>query len=171
MIPGEGPETGWAKIAQQIAEKAAKDREEKIWDNWSKVFSAHYDKASAYTRIVLTVGYAGFFTTWGFTKHLLSDVEMLASAFSMGISLVAFISWEVFTMIYGARQLNKLARVLNKLDGGVETRLENFKVAQRKHEMFLTPFWYATLTVSISSGLFAAGIVLWSFYSSLWERI
>ena len=69
--------------------------------------SALYDKASTYTKLIMGLGYGGFFTAWSGTKSHLSPRLLIGSALLVTVSLVLFITFEILqTMIASHFQLN-----------------------------------------------------------------
>ena len=52
-----------------------------------KIMAALYDKAAAYTNLIIIAGYAAFFAVWGNVKAQLGKREMLYAALFITISL------------------------------------------------------------------------------------
>jgi hypothetical protein len=51
-----------SEVDQQAPQQS--DSSERLFEELVKVISASYDKASAYTNLVMVAGYATFFATW-----------------------------------------------------------------------------------------------------------
>jgi len=64
-----------------------------------EIQSALYDKASAYNKIIVGLGYGGFFAAWSATKQHLSPKLLVASALCETVSLILFVGiaiWDVY---------------------------------------------------------------------------
>ena len=109
-------EHGMQKIAQALAEKARHETHEKRIEETTKLLSALYDRAAAYTNLIIVAGYAGFFAVWGSVKSDLSKSEMLASAFCLSFSLMVFVFWEILVMLYTSRTLGNLNKTLHSAE-------------------------------------------------------
>jgi hypothetical protein len=166
----EQPQASPKRFEEVMATQAAKARDSEVWEAWSKIFTVNHDKAVAYTRTLTTVGYAGFFTIWGLMRSYLTDLEMIASAYSMGISLFVFISWEVWTTIRTGHGLARLSKDLKTVDGAAE-RMQEYDRWAKSHEMFWVRFWYFVLAATILPALLAAGTMFSAFSRMLWERV
>jgi hypothetical protein len=141
-----------------------KDRSDTLFNYQIKLF----DSASAYTKLVLGIGYGGFFTAWSMSRALLTRKELLWSALGISISLSAFVIFEVLQMIL----MNVLE--MQSLDRLVKADIESFDRIAREVELkknqrrrWLMPAWYATLTICLCCGLGAAGILIYAFIHSL----
>jgi hypothetical protein len=55
-----------------------------------------YDKATAYTNLVMLGGYAGSFTLWSYTKQQLPPRATIYIALWLGASLVGFVLYQVY---------------------------------------------------------------------------
>ena len=75
-----------------------------------RIMAALYDKAAAYTNLVVIAGYAAFFAVWANIKGLLPKREMMYAALFMTISLICFVLWETAKMVMTTVQLNSLRR-------------------------------------------------------------
>ena len=143
-----------------------------IIDAHIKILSASYDKAIAYTNIIIIAGYASFFAMWSFTKEFLSPREVLWSALIMSISIVTFVFFEVYKMYFTSWALLSLANVTsdpgtttdpNKLLAGMQ---EHDKQARERVVRF-GRIWHRVLIVTVSSALVAIGILFCGFIRGL----
>ncbi len=71
------------------------EQQNKLVDDIIKINSALYEKATAYTNVVILAGYVAFFSVWNNMKVYLTKSEMLQSASAVTFSLIVFISWEI----------------------------------------------------------------------------
>jgi hypothetical protein len=148
------------RIASQIAEAN------------EKLLSLAYDKAATYTTIIIFGGYAGLFGIWQLTKEYLSKDQALWSALLIMISLLAFVLFEVFKMIFTTRAFMSKAKVLNqplvrnnpqRLIAALQD-LENVQKAQLGNFMVV---WAVAVTVCLAGALVATGILAFAFICGL----
>ena len=84
----------------------------KNFDYLLELQSSMFNRAAAYTNIILVGGYAGAFTIWNFTRSQLTPRATIVVALFLSISLVTFIAFEVFKMIWTAVELKKQVLIL-----------------------------------------------------------
>jgi hypothetical protein len=145
---------------------------EKIADAQLKIVTATFEKAAAYTNLMLIGGYAGFFGLWSMTKEFLSKHQVLWAALLVLISLTLFIVFEVVKMIVITKTITKKASLLrspearssqaallshlNQVESDAETGSRRFMC-----------FWLITVVLTASTALAGAGILVWAFVESL----
>lgn len=61
--------------------------------------AAAFNSGATYTNLISAVGYAGAFTLWGFARVVLTTQAVRAIAMLLGISLSAYIFWNVYAMV------------------------------------------------------------------------
>lgn len=148
------------RVAQELAEAQI------------RMNGALFDKAAAYTNVITVVGYAGFFGLWQLAKEHLSRGAVLWSAFFMGVSILAFLSFEIYKVT--TLQLS-LARAQSRLpkpgDGAtpeaVLAHLREIDRAARSAQARMIPIWTAAFVVCVVTGLAGAGILLWALVVGL----
>ena len=91
------------KRAQALEQQQRELAAEKMVEAVSKLVTTTYDKAVAYTNLILIAGYASFFALLGATKSLLHERTTVIAALLMAISVSSFILFEVYKMILHAR--------------------------------------------------------------------
>jgi hypothetical protein len=64
-------------VIRQTEEKQQKDVAEKIIEAQIKIITASYDRAVAYTNVIVVAGYAAFFGLWTLTKPYLCKTQAL----------------------------------------------------------------------------------------------
>lgn len=160
-------EHGMQKIAQALAEKARHETHEKRIEETTKLLSALYDRAAAYTNLIIVAGYAGFFAVWGSVKSDLSKSEMLASAFCLSFSLMVFVFWEILVMLYTSRTLGNLNKTLQAPPQDFEKQLEKHNVLVAKRAVSIRRIWYGILLLTIVPGLIGGAILMFGFLRQL----
>ena len=159
------------KTVQGLVDKAQKNETDQRIDIMIKVASALYDKAVAYTNVIILAGYAAFFTVWSTMKAKMSHREMLVAAFCITFSLVFFVFWEVTKMIVNSKSLTGLLNVLKAPPQEFDQRLAEQQKADQRLNIRLLRFWIVILVFTVVPGLIAAAVLLWSFGRQLWGLI
>lgn len=155
--------TDISKLIQQQAELAQKKQQDDRVDVIVKIMSALYDKAAAYTNLIIVAGYIGFFTVWGNMKDTLSEGEMLLSAFCITFSLVFFVFWEVVKMIINSSVYRGLIEVINAPPNQFEEKLQEQQKSEQRLQIRLLRAWFVILILTVVPGVIGAGVLLWSF--------
>lgn len=150
-------------LQKLLFEAQQKEQHEKRIEVLIKILSAVYDKAIAYTNLVIIAGYAAFFAVWGTMKAQLSEREMLASAFCITLSLIFFVFWETLKMVITSRNSRGLLRVLQAPPDQFDTRLAEQQKGEQKLSVSLLRIWIIILFLTVIPGLVAGGILLFSF--------
>ncbi|MEW9615454.1 hypothetical protein AB3G45_16645 [Shinella sp. S4-D37] len=69
------------------------------------------EESSRYVNIVSVIGYAGYFTTWGFTRDILGREATIFVA-SMGMASVSlFVLWEMFAIYMRLKSVGMLGQM------------------------------------------------------------
>jgi hypothetical protein len=128
-----------------------------------------FDKATTYSKLILGLGYAGFFTAWSGSKQHLSPKALVGSALCVTVSLVLFL---IFEMI-NAAVMSHLAVEFAQMPMGSEAEAEaeaSFRKYRSKEKKFLKPvmrIWPAMFYSSAITGLSGAGILIYAFVAGL----
>jgi hypothetical protein len=80
----------------------------------SSIQKSMFDQTSNYSKLVLGLGYAGFFGAWAGTKANLRPAELVASALLICLSLFAYIVFEILQAGFLSRAAIDLGRTLGK---------------------------------------------------------
>ncbi len=156
-----------AKKAQQDKAEADAERVRHILiDIQTKVF----DRAAAYTNLIMFGGYAGGFAIWNFTRDMLGTSAQAWVALLLIISLATFILFEVFKMVFSSKAVFRQRAILTK-----EMPPDQFFAKLRELEQhdnlriakILIPLWVGVLVISVSTALGAVGICLWVFAANV----
>lgn len=134
------------------------------------VQSQAYGHATTYTAVIIFGGYASLFTIWTYTKDHLSETMTYWVALLLGISVLAFVFFEVFKMLLLSREMLKIRGLLvQKLPPAVLLRRYE-ELSQESNFLVLKiflPIWVVVLIITITSGVGAAVLLLWAFASAL----
>lgn len=120
------------------------------------------ERSQTYTTVVVFGGYAAILTIWGYTKDLLHPWDAYWSAATLIISLLFFVSFEVFKVVVNGSHLLEFSVFLKTAYSPSDFFKEHQKLLT-KHVAFeqniLRPFWIVILLLTIIPAL-AAAIIL-----------
>lgn len=149
------------------AEKAAAEAYEKRLEATTRVLSALYDRAAAYTNIVIIGGYAVAFTIWTTMKPGLSKQELIWSSLLFLFSALSFIIWECSMMIYNSGNLRNFAKALEAKPEDFDQALTTAHAVEATRNIRIRRFWFASLLLTIVPGAAGAAVLIGSFIRQL----
>ena len=88
-----------------------------------RIIAGAYEKANAYTNLIIVAGYAGLFALWQFTKDNLSRRQVIISGLLTITSLAIFVLFEIYKAhtphVYCANthELFKFQKIRVRLNG------------------------------------------------------
>lgn len=132
-----------------------------------KVQSELFDKAQSYSRIIIGLGYAGFFAVWAGARNYMLSGEVVVSALCMTVSLFFYIAYEVYQMICQARHLKGLAQVAEVPLEGFDSRFEEHKRSVDQMNRRLMKVWFMALALTVIPGLVGALMLINGFVQFL----
>jgi hypothetical protein len=160
---------GLSKAVSELQANAAKERQDKVRSTIIEINAKVFDKAQAYTNVIILAGYAGAFTIWTYIKANLPLRAHLVVALGLGFSLLLFILFEIFGMIMRTRSLLRVRRVISD-ESTPEQFFANLKVAQKAEAAqfgWVMPLWAVVLTVCVTSALFAISVLFYNAFALL----
>lgn len=158
-----------------IAESAAareKEVVEAIIDAQIRILSAAYEKAIAYTNLIVLAGYASFFGLWQLTKADITKSQSMWAALCILLSALVFVIFEVTKMYVSSRTLLGLNKAISNptiVNSAALLLAEIDKVgkSERRVTVVFGYWWHFTLGFTILTGLAGAGILAYAFISAL----
>ena len=143
---------------------------EKVRDLLVHIHTRVFERAAAYTNLVMFGGYAAAFAVWNFTRSHLTYRSEIVIALLLTVSLMAFVFFEVFKMAVGTGALSRQRALLAKSLPAAEFLAE--LKALETHESWLVsqrlmPIWKVALFVSVSTALGVVALLLWNFIAIL----
>ncbi len=134
-----------------------------------EIQSKIYEKASAYTNLIMVGAYAGMFATWSATRTQLPTKANIVVALSLGISLTAFVLFEVYKMTYTATRFMKNRKFLVTPAPPEEFAKNLAKLShdEQKLSLFFIPIWIFVLVVTVGAGLFALSLLFYNYVALL----
>jgi len=137
-----------------------------------KILSAAYDKAVAYTNLVIVAGYAGLFALWHLTNEHLSKKQALWSALFLLISLTVFVLFEVYKAFYTGTMLRGYVDIVNdpKNQSSLAkmiAEIDTYKIKDQKRGLRFVRGWLIAFMVTTVTGVASAVILLYALVKSL----
>jgi hypothetical protein len=137
------------------------EEREKLVKHLADVNAAQFSQGLAYTNIIVAAGYAGSFALWNIVKEQLTAAASNWIVLALGISLVTFIAWNVFTMIWLAVERMAYGAGLEGLSGDafIKRHLALEGATKRKLAGYYK-IWVCQLTLTIVTAAIGMGILL-----------
>jgi hypothetical protein len=140
------------------------DELDRLVKYFSDTQSAAFSQTAAYTNLTIGAGYAGAFALWNIVKGTLTPTASNWIVLLLGVSLVTFISWNTFQMIWFALERLKYHDKLKGIVGvaiiGAYQDLES--QTRRKLENQYLPLWVVVVTVCISTASIGMSVLLFN---------
>jgi len=127
-----------------------------------EVIANSYEHAKQYSNIIILGGYAGLFTLWNFTREYLVAWQALSTGVLILISLVIYISFELYGSWLRATQVNNQMKELKDAERLGEFPEEYGKAEMLRADRFMA-IWHSFFFGAIAFALGAALILLFSF--------
>ena len=147
---------------------------ERMKDVLLELQTAAYSHAQAYTTVVVFGAYAGLFTMWGFTREHLDQTITFTVGLLIGISLLAFVSHEIFSMIIRSREFFKMRGLFVQELTPAIFLAKRKKIAKEANifvQWIVIPVWLVALSISAGTGIAAAIFLLYAFASALYAGL
>jgi hypothetical protein len=159
-------------VIRQAAERQQREVSERIIETQIKIVTAAYDRAMAYTNIVVVAGYATFFGLWSLTKPFLEKTLALRAALLMCVSAAIFVLFEVYKMAFTAHHLNKryLAlsdRLKDRTPDQVLAELQGLETEAKKATLRFLRAWQICLLIAAFTGVGAIGMLGYALIRAL----
>jgi hypothetical protein len=159
---------GLKKTVQAVIDRQAKIElgaiAAKQLEQLTKVLTAAYDKAIAYTDLILVAGYASFFALWSATKPVLSERLAIAACLSMLISAATFVFFEVYKAIHTSRFMTRNQQLLVEPDPRkLQANLKAYEQNEGKQALQFVRVWAVVLAISIPTAVLAVLLLGYCF--------
>jgi hypothetical protein len=133
-----------------------------------KMLTASYDKAAAYTNLMIVAGYAGGFAVWNSVKSILSHRSIAAVGLLLSFSLLSFVLWEVTGMVNNTKNLSAFNESLHGPFAQFEKSLQDAQAQADRRSLSHQRFWPVALWATLLPA-FMAGLIL--FYNFVYQLI
>ena len=123
------------------------------------------DKAMNYSKVMIGLGFGGFFAAWSGTRATPSQRATLWSVLPITIALVLYVAVEVFQAMVSSHLALKFAKV----DAGPNYLQEfrKYQEAYRKLIKRVAALWYVGFPLCVIGGFLGAGVLIVSFFRAL----
>lgn len=158
---------GCSFSAPTIAANAeAIDLKERM-DHVVKVQTQVFEKAQAYSNAFMLGWYAGIFAVWTFSRGVLTPMTTNAVIVLVGVSLILYVSWEIFGMIQLAAGAARFLALVDKSPTDFFQSLrqqdaENRRIARRS---FIA--WKVVIVPTIITGYAGALLLIYNATASI----
>jgi hypothetical protein len=125
------------------------------------------EKAMNYSRLVVALGYGGFFAIWSGTRQLVSPRLEILSALLVLASATLFILFEVAEAAALSHLSVKLAKATTATGQLVPEHITDFHHSRTRVTHWFVRAWYPTFVISAVGGFGAAGLLAAGFVRSL----
>lgn len=145
---------------------------EAIVDTQIRILSAVYEKAIAYTNLIVLAGYASFFGLWQLTKDDITKQQSMWAALCILSSAVIFVMFEVTKMYVSSRTLLKLNKtiadpaVVNSA-ARLMAALEVVAKEERRIAVMFGYWWHFALAFTVLTGIAGVGTLAYAFIYAL----
>jgi hypothetical protein len=133
--------------------------------------SSMYDKASTYTKIIIGLGYGGFFTAWSGSKQHLSPKILVASALFETVSLVLFVVFEIWGAMVTSHIVISFAEAVHKPAPDVAGALQSNRNEIIKLNRVNAKMWKVVFPATALTGLLGGMILIYGFVTGLWRML
>lgn len=128
--------------------------------------AAAFGHAAAYTSVIMFGGYASLFGIWSLTKDYMDRTTAYRVGLLLGVSVLTFVLFEIFGMLSRTAHLWRMRDLLTRERSAADFIAEHKRLsmnARSSIQMVTIPVWVIAFTISILSGLGAAGWLLLTF--------
>ncbi len=136
----------------------AKERMDQIVKGQVQIF----EKAQAYTNVIIAAGYAGSLALWNFAKPNMTPRGVAWTVLLIGISLVAFVTWEITLMIYRATAMAAFGKAVRKQPTDFFRLLDEYNAEQQQRAAKNYILWKVTLAPTILMGYAGALLIIYN---------
>jgi hypothetical protein len=157
------------QMQQEQVQKALQEQQEKIQKALIEASSKAFEKAQAYTNVIIIAGYAGAFSLWSSTKAQLPNKANVIIALLLGFSMLVFVLHEIYGMIQRSIHFHKISPLINMQlpsDDFIK-EFEKLRSAEAKAELNNNPIWIASLLGTIPTALAAIALLFYSYFAIL----
>ena len=127
-----------------------------------------FQKAEAYSKTIIGLGYVGLFAIWSFVKDHLSHRAVLLTAMLTGFSLIVFIAWEIWLMIWRTRLQDRFNLAIKDRPADTAKAINDFVEQMRNDEIRGTRVWKYIQIFTVIPGFAAALILMYNVLAELW---
>lgn len=159
------------KSIQEIAELHEMQRQEKfkkdMVDFYTSIIAKSYEKASAYSKLIIMGGYAIYFTFWANVKNEVNSIWANRSAVLLIFSVLFFILWEIGTMICSSLVFRRISALSKVPPDKFEDEMKKVTKEGELFEVRYARFWIFQLIITIIPALIGVIILIMIYIPTL----
>ena len=126
-----------------------------------KELVAHlFERGSTYTTVVIVAGYAGLFGIWNTLNTQLSQTLNILVGISLGLSLAAFVYYEVWKMFYYSIQTQQYGSAFLLPPKEAVRQIAKLEIAARDKLPRLYTTWLIIFIFTVATSVVAVSILL-----------
>ena len=132
-----------------------------------RLFGALFDKAAAYSNLILAVGYASVFAVWSAVREHLQPIDERLSGALLLVSLSAFVAYEIYKVLLVSLATRKRAKALSgsveQLSSNVDAfvaKLEAMEIEHAHIDAKAGKYWPVSWGISVIAGAGAIAVLL-----------
>jgi hypothetical protein len=156
---------GCSFSAPTIANEAVQLKER--MDQVVRAQTQMFEKAQAYSNAMMLAGYAGIFALWTFSKGSLTTKTTDAIILLVGVSLIFYVSWEIYGMIHRATVAAKFLALVDKAPNEFFQTLAREEVENRRIAGRYMVAWKIIIIPTILSAYVGAAILIYNAAASI----
>lgn len=157
------------QLAGQIATKMNEAEQQQIRNFVKEMLIRNYDGGKSYTRVVIAVGYASFFALWSALKGDLPRMTMLASGLLATVSVVFFMTSEVYNMVSSGIHFRRVSEILS--EGASSEIIESIKELEYRFSTDSYRVWLSLLIPTLLTAALSALFLLSSFILGIYNEL
>ncbi len=134
-----------------------------------RLYGALFDKASAYSNLILAVGYASVFAVWSALRDHLRPGDVRAAGVLLLVSVGAFVSFEIYKVFLislatrrRAKALDAPVEQLSKDTDEFIAKLQAMEVEHAHSDAKAGKFWPISWAVSVGAGSASLALLMWA---------
>ncbi|MEW8524948.1 MAG: hypothetical protein AB2552_18045 [Candidatus Thiodiazotropha endolucinida] len=160
------------EIVSRLAQEEDKRSAKRIVDAQINIISAAYDKAIAYTNLITIAGYASFFGLWQITQDKMSDSYSVWAALLLAVSASLFVLFEVTKTYFHSKNVLKLNEIISNPEisnsaTALQAAFDEHNKKLNQQTVYWGYWWHFTWVITVSTGVTAIVLLLWSFVTHL----
>lgn len=160
------------ELQRQFGEIAAREHQRAVDEDIArraKLVSSMYDEARRYTNIIITLGFAAYFTMLGAFRADVSVLTATGSACLVILSLLIFVGFEVYKIVFTGILFRRYQAALKP-----GTTLDGLKAIEEVNQASVKTFmrvWSIIIGPCVASGfggaLWLGGGIVYKFFDDL----
>lgn len=120
------------------------------------IIVGQFERAQMYTNTIIAGSYAAFFTSWAGIQNDLPQFERFFSLMLMMVSLIVFLSWEIFKMVKRGFLVKEQIEVAKALPLDFEKLLPEVARKENNYNLLNETIWPGVLVLTIVPAIISA---------------